>query len=362
MKAAAAAALLTLALAAPAAAQPTCTSPSRRVQGLGWDFCAIAPVSSTGSSGSGVELHDVYYNGHLVFKRAHAPILNVKYAPGGCGGANLCYRDWSDEEAPFEAVTATGPVSGGPGAWAEVVVPPVTVCEAGGGADVGSFRGVATERLPDRLNLTSQMRAGWYRYTMRWSLFADGRVEGWFGFSAVAHSCVGFDHTHHNYWRLDLDIDGPADDAVELAPPAGVPLPPRPLVLLGGESARINNGAATYVVRDQRTGRGFRLLHGSSVGVDGFSVADSWFLRYAANEVTDSGQSGPACAIKFANYVTPAQSLEQQDVVMWVRGGQFHAAGDLDDCHTTSFMLEPVGDWGAAAPGVAARKPTEPSR
>jgi Cu2+-containing amine oxidase len=212
---------------------------------------------------------------------------------------------------------------------------------------------VAAERLADRINLTSQMRAGWYRYTMRWSLFADGRVEGWFGFSAVSHSCVGFDHTHHNYWRLDLDIDGPADDTVEVAPPAGIPLPPRPLVVLS-ESAKINDGSATYVVRDQRTGRGYRLVHGPSGAVDAFAVADAWFLRYAANEVTDSGQGGPACAIKFGNFISPSLSLEQQDVVMWVRGGQFHAAGDLDDCHTTSFMLEPLGDWSAAAPGAAA--------
>jgi hypothetical protein len=337
---AAALAVTALALAVPAAAQPTCTLPSQRVQSLGWDFCLRTPVNSTGSSGSGVELHDVFYNGHLVFKRAHAPILNVKYANGSCGGTNLCFRDWSDEEAPFEAGGATA----GPGAWMEVATPPSTVCEVLGGADVGGFRGVAAERLSDRLILTSQMRAGWYRYTMKWSLFADGRVEGWFGFSAVTHNCVNFDHTHHNYWRLDFDIDGPADDAIEVAPPAAVPLPPRPLVLLARETSKVNDGSATYVVRDQRTGRGFRLLHGPSAPVDTFSVADAWFLRYNANEITDAGQSGPACAIKFNNFLNQ-QPLEQQDVVVWVRGGQFHAAGDLDDCQVATFTLQPVGDW-----------------
>jgi Cu2+-containing amine oxidase len=280
----------------------------------------------------------------------------VKYAPGGCGGANLCFRDWSDEEAVFEAITATGPSTAGPGAYVEVTNPPVTVCETGEGRDIGAFRGVAAERLADRLTLTSQMKAGWYRYTMRWSFFADGRVEGWFGFSAVAHSCVGFAHTHHNYWRLDFDLDGPARDSVEMAPPAALPVPPGPLVVLGREAVRVNEAALTWVVRDQQSGRGYRLLPGTTEPADAFSVADVWFLSYNQNEVTDAGQSGPACAIKFTNYVNQ-QSVEEDDVVMWVRGGRFHDAGDLDDCHATSFMLQPVGDWSASAQATAAPRP-----
>ena len=50
-----------------------------------------------------LEIRNVYYNGHLVLKRGHVPILNVKYETGGCGGPSLCYRDWQDEQSEFQA-------------------------------------------------------------------------------------------------------------------------------------------------------------------------------------------------------------------------------------------------------------------
>ena len=62
-------------------------------------MCMLTPANSSGTNGSAIEIRNVSYNGHLVFKRAHAPILNVKYVPGSnCD----CFRDWSDEEAKFE--------------------------------------------------------------------------------------------------------------------------------------------------------------------------------------------------------------------------------------------------------------------
>ena len=60
-----------------------------------------------------------------------------------------------------------------------------------------------------------------------------------------------------------------------------------------------------------------------------------------------AGQSGPACAIKFNNYVN-GEGLAT-DLVFWYRTGAFHAAGDLDDCHTVGPMLAPFGDWSSAS-------------
>lgn len=312
-----------------------------------WEFCMHTPLtSSDGGSGSGsaLDIFDVHYNGHLVLKRAHAPILNVKYAPGGCGGAGLCYRDWSDQEVRFEVISASGPVTAGPGAYAEAVVAPRTVCEVGGGVDLGNFRGVAAQRLPNQLVLTTQIAAGWYRYTMRWTFGLDGALYGWFGFSAVTHPCVSFDHTHHNYWRMDFDIDGARGDSVQIAPPVGVPVPPGPVRTLGREDKKLEDAGLTWLIRDQQTGRGYRFIPGPTVAADTFAVADYWFLQYSASEITDAGQSGPACAIKFDNFVN-AQSVEEDDVVMWVRGGSLHHGGDLDDCHSSWFTFLPVGDW-----------------
>ncbi len=110
-------------------------------------------VSSSGTgAGSGIEIRDVFYNGHLVFKRAHAPILNVLYQPGGCG----CFRDWSDSEVKFRVKDPAGvPINpAGTGNYYETNFPAETVCETGGsGGDIPStsgFRGVSAEKTGDR--------------------------------------------------------------------------------------------------------------------------------------------------------------------------------------------------------------------
>ena len=171
-----------------------------------WAFCAVRPASSSALNGSSLEIYNVRFRDRLVLKRAHVPVLNVQYVTG-CGP---CFRDWTDEERRFDA---NNPVADG---FAEPTVPARTVCEAGGGADVGAFSGgVAIENRDNQeLVLTTQTSAGWYRYVMRWRFYPDGRIVGWFGFAAVEQPCVHNDHTHHAYWRLDFDIDGPGNDYI----------------------------------------------------------------------------------------------------------------------------------------------------
>jgi len=336
-----------LALAPLAEATPVCTAPARLMQwptlNPVWELCFRTPVQSTGPNGSGIELTDVTYQGHLVLKRAHAPILNVLYK-AGCG----CFRDWSNQETRFEVINASGQVSGGPGAYAEASVPPRTVCDVGGSqGDLGSFRGVAAEKLGDELILTSQFQAGWYRYLMKWRFFLDGRIESQFGFGALAASCIAYDHTHHVYWRLDFDIDGAANDYAgdEASIPAsdaeGVPAvaPIRTEVM-----RRVQRLSNPIIVQDSLTHRGYRILAKEvalSEPADTFAVGDVWLTRYNASQISDSGGS---CATTLNNYVN-GESVYNQDLVVWVRGGAFHAASDLDDCHRAAIRLEPVGSW-----------------
>ena len=93
----------TLLLAAGAAlAQPTCSGdetlmswPDREP---GVAVLLAAPADSSGPNGSGLEISNVYYNGHQVLKRGHVPIVNVLYPDGGCG---RCYRDWMFTEQGY---------------------------------------------------------------------------------------------------------------------------------------------------------------------------------------------------------------------------------------------------------------------
>ena len=86
------------------------------------------------------------------------------------------------------------------------------------------MRGVAIEAFSDPLVLTTQFEASWYRYTMRWKFYLDGRIQPIFGFSSVSSECVGCTRKHHAYWRLDFDIDSAAGNIVTegpVPPPGG---------------------------------------------------------------------------------------------------------------------------------------------
>ncbi len=188
-----------------------------------WQLCWIRPQDSSGPNGSGLEIRSVYYNGHQVLKRGHVPIVNVLYPEGGCGG---CYRDWMFSEQGY---LSNNVISAG---YAEPTSPcPQTVCEIE--ATMGDcpsltppdtcpgavcFTGVAAQKLPDRLIMTAQTSAGWYRYTHRWTFHLDGRIEPFFGYTAVNNPCLSLTHIHHAYWRLDFDIDGAPNDLVTEGP------------------------------------------------------------------------------------------------------------------------------------------------
>jgi len=335
-------------LAAPAAAAPpVCNAPDRLIQwptvNPVWEMCMRTPINSSGSAGSGIEISDVHYNGHLVMKRAHAPILNVLYQPGACG----CFRDWSDEEVKFRVLDANGAVVNmtGTGNYYETNFPADTVCETGGtGGDIPptiGFRGVAAEKRPDQLVLTTQMTAGWYRYVMRWKFFLDGRIQPWYGYSAVPAFCISNAHTHHNYWRLDFDIDGAANDMVQRGSPTirGGPVPTE---ITGKETVSLIGSGYRWTVEDMITRRGYRVVPGTIVAADSFAVSDSWALKYQPFEIDDNGAGG--CALNFSALLNN-ESVVNEDVVLWVRGGQFHQANELDDCGISEYTLEPFGDW-----------------
>jgi hypothetical protein len=349
--------------AGTASAQLTCAAPQRLVKWPTtgtpvWQMCMLTPVNSSGTNGSGIEIRNASYNGHLVFKRAHAPILNVKYVPGSnCD----CFRDWSDEEAKFEVRDAGGSIINisGSGQYAEVSQPPRTVCDAGvttQDVPIGQtgFRGVAAEMLSDRMILTTQTTAGWYRYQMKWIFHQDGRIEPRFGFGAVnTSSCLQNTHRHHNYWRFDFDIDGADNDAIGPVPTAAHPAPRRVSV----ENQRNLPDAIpqpAYIVHDKTTWRGYQLVPGPEnleLPVDSFSIGDSWMLKFssAAGNVAgqiDDGQGLSGCPLSstFLGFDNN-ENINPADVVVWYRGGGLHLGGDLDGCSWVGPTLQPVGDW-----------------
>ncbi|MDH3494521.1 MAG: hypothetical protein OEM82_13275, partial [Acidobacteriota bacterium] len=180
-----------------------------------WEMLVNRPSSSSGSTQrSGVEVRDVMYKGKSVLKRGHAPILNVKYHPGGCGD----FRDWQYAEGPFDAPSAgsQNPTDGirilADGEVAKTIVE--------SGNDTGNFQGVAIYSqnvgLGFEVVLVSEMNAGWYRYIMEWRFAEDGTIRPRYGFGSVTNSCVCRARNHHVYWRFDFDIVQPNNDLYQV--------------------------------------------------------------------------------------------------------------------------------------------------
>ena len=297
-----------------------------------WSLCWTPPNNSSGVDGSGLELHHVFYKGRQVFNRAHIPVLNVKYDPGGCGGSTLSYRDWQFELAPFQANNVLQP------GYAEPTNPPRTVCNQPG-TDVGTFSGVAVEKGANQLILTTQMSAGWYRYTQKWIFTRNGTIQPRFGFSAVTHPCTSKPHMHHAFWRFDFDIDGSTNDAIdESNSNTG-------WTALDLEANRLNNPQASrkWRVVDRTTNRGYEVIPGSQDGVaDTFAVADVWALQYHDDEIDDGGAVSGSNQAQMNNYIND-ESVNSQDVVFWYRAGFRHAGGI--GCEFAGPTLRLFGSW-----------------
>jgi hypothetical protein len=295
-----------------------------------WELCWTSPVDSIGIDGSGLEVTEVKYSGRTVLSRGHIPLVNVKYEPGGCGGADLSFRDWNKQLVRFEANNVLRP------GYAEPTVPPRTVCE-NPGADIGAFLGVAAEKLADRLVLTTQVQAGWYRYIYSWTFLPDGTIKPGVRFTAVTNVCTPLAHYHNIYWRFDFDINGPETDAIDEVN-NGVATP------LLTEARRLHSPAVDrrWRVRDKISGNGYEIVPPPDADVaDAWSAGDLWALAFRESEVDDGGATGGVNGDRahLDQYLT-GESVDGQDLVVWYRTGVRHTGPA--DCELTGPTLRPV--------------------
>jgi len=302
-----------------------------------WSFIAVRPAASSGTNGSGIELRSVAYRGKRVLRRAHVPILNVRYDHDACGP----YRDWQYEEGMLHADGADV----APG-FRLCPAPAQTILESG--SDTGNFLGVAIYAHGDEVVLVSELEAGWCRYLSEWRLHADGTIRPRFGFGAVQNSCVCNIHHHHVYWRLDFDVAGAAhNDVLEFNDPP----------LQGGshwstfrhEIRRSRNPAhkRAWQVANRATKESYTLIPGPNDGVaDAFGVGDLWALRRRGGQV-DDGQgftTDPALARARLDQFVDGESIHDADVVLWYAAHFTHDLHDDAVGHVVGPELVP-GHW-----------------
>jgi hypothetical protein len=227
--------------------------------------------------------------------------------------------------------------------------------------DQGDMRGVAAESFEDRLVLTTQYLAGWYRYRVRWTFWLDGRMEPTFTYGHLPNVCTTDPRNHHAYWRFDFDIDGGENDYV-------VETTGGTTTTFETEARRSFEDADTWGVFDRVSARGYVLTPGPETDllVDDFSYADVMILHYAPLELDDGGNfagNSPYCAIDFESPGPPdsdgnrrdpmldGEAVLDTDVVVWYRTGVRRAneGRSQDACRVLGPTLTPVGDWTAVA-------------
>jgi hypothetical protein len=303
-----------------------------------WRFVAIRPAASSGTNGSAIELRTVAYRGKRVLRRAHVPILNVRYDGDACGP----YRDWQDEEGRLDA---TG----------DDVAPGFRLCSAPAqsvlesGHDHGNFRGTAIYVDGEEVVLVCEMQAGWYRYVSYWRLHADGTIRLRFGFGAVDDSCVCNRHHHHVYWRLDFDVVDATENAVREFndPPVSGS---SKWHTLDHEIRRERNPQRQrrWRVVNREGDERYTLVPGRSDGeADNFGVGDLWALRKRPGEIDDGVgfTQDPQEARAHLNRFLTGQSISRADVVLWYAAHFAHDVHEEDGGeHIVGPELEP-GGW-----------------
>jgi hypothetical protein len=317
-----------------------------------WELCWVPPTASSGEhvGRSGLELINVRYKGKRVLWRAHTPILNARYHEPHYASCGPHYRDWQYELAPFDP---RGEVKSTNYALVKEY-PPITTADHPG-SDGGTFKGVAVYLGEKFLSLTTTTKAGWYRYIQEWRFYPDGLIEPRYAFSAVNNPCISKPHDHHVYWRLDFDIDGPADDVVEVYHAKDNKWVP---VLT--ETRFVAQPGDKWRVLDKKTKRGYEVIPGKDDHriQDAFSVGDVWALRCHENppgnpttELSDGGipynMPGGGTAAENAkcqlNKYLNKESLDGQDVVLWYRTCARHVGPLRKEFHGP--QLKPVGNW-----------------
>lgn len=297
----------------------------RRGSEVLWQMNVTRPSASGGRWGSGIELRDVTYRNRLVFRRAHAPVLNVDYINNVCGP----YRDPVNNENAFNV----GGTEIAPG-FIKAASVPQTIFETK--EDRGDFWGVAVYEDASELVLMSEISAGWYRYASEWRFNPNGTIRPFFKFDAVHNSCTCEAHNHHVYWRFDFDIEKAKPNGVDVLTSRGWSSVRREAKFLRNAEAR------AFRVSNRTSDFGYQLEYGPFDGTaNRFGSGDVWVLKYQSNEIDDSrfGSSKDAKLDRFLNNAP----VEGEDLVMWYAGHILHAEDGNEDPHIAGPVLRPIG-------------------
>lgn len=309
------------------------------------------------SDSEGLSLLNGSYKGRSVIGKFSLPVIRVKYlVDGGPAGVS---RGTEGSVVGGVLGGILGGIFGGPAGAAAGAA----LGAAAGGAVAGSGAGPfadqihwhlggdhglqkisnrnneyvgVTEYTRERtkwLEISVYSRIGAYHIAQQWHLSETGTIQPriW---SKGLH--INMDHTHHPYWRLDFDIDGPDHNRVYLTddtkrwwyyPKEANDVKVRvSFTSLFPPRLDISTGRIWYV-HNEKTGRGAWITPGPDDGhPDGFSGIDMAVRLFHTSEETNPWQFGTN-GLGFLNN----EDVGDSDVVLWYVAHMFHRASEGGD-------------------------------
>jgi primary-amine oxidase len=217
-------------------------------------------------------------------------------------------------------------------------------------------------RRGEEVVLWGGIGAGNYNYIIEWAFRDDGVIRGRVGATATNFPPQPLEtHMHGIFWRLDIDLNGAGSDSVGVVSHSESFLALGPTAsdstaMMSTEGRRqwVANAFTSLNVHDatlrnrQNHQSGYHLIPmqtGTPRHMESFTKSDFWVTRYNFSEMH---------VPSLPTYISPAQSISSNDVVVWFYSAAHHTPRDEDGRHVnnqfqptvaqvmwTGFMLKP---------------------
>jgi hypothetical protein len=323
--------------------------------GAGWSvFWRISQ-----QDGSGLEIWWADFHGRRVLWRGTQPFAIVPYHNpiADPPGPEFTYKDGLNPQcngASFRALKHFAPNSGAPwqsNAWDAAVDTEVVEVEVEPPTDFDS----------GSLMISAKFQCGWYQYVHRWEFHGDGEIHPHLGMGGMLNpNDPSKAHTHHMYFRIDLDIDGFSSDVFEVFGHKDYPDP-------GGDNWKLIDkqgkhladvaSARKWRIHDLKSSSG-KELRGYEVEIPQLSAVDTrgtgdlWVTVYRGDSVEQGAEVGMKCddrELADLYAVGPLDTTNGSDIVLWVAVRHHHETryqaeeANFLPYHYEAFSITPRG-------------------
>jgi hypothetical protein len=302
--------------------------------------------------GAGLVISKANFRNTRVLFKGTAPFVIVPYH----GGSPVFKDGLNHQGAPFTPVLPTSANdTAGPG------TPPASndnqwdpTTNPGGAVVVEKNPGTLLE--PATLVIWAKLQCANYQYIHRWEFRADGSIQPSVGLGGHlwTTTAASSNHIHNFYFRLDIDMAGFANNAVQEFAHPNNNLSSDSWTTIATEGMRIADRARATKWRvvnktPKPNGmlRSFEIIPSSDMGPDGtYSTADVWVLQYDPSQ--DGAAVGTNDSVLGSGYLHGGGgNVDGADVVVWVCLRHHHQTRQSGEETITlpyeflSFELEP---------------------